>query len=301
VFSKIQEADNIGYLIPPEEIAAFLEDIKDGNYEGNPQLFDSCQTAENEALRAYLKIPKETTGLVVTRPYREDDEDYPLKKWDMITHVGDHSIDNQGYVDVRAGLRLKFEYYVPKEAKDGKVKLKIVRKGEEMTVDVPVQPDRDLLIPPLKDKYPDYFIFGPIVFTPATQEYVQRLGSGGSALLAAIDSPILKRLYDLPAEPGEQLVVIATRMFPHPIAKGYDNRPLGVIAKVNGKEIKNLKQLAELLRDADDEFLRIEMADRNESLVFRTEEIKEATDAILEDEGIRYRASEALRDVWKNE
>jgi hypothetical protein len=157
------------------------------------------------------------------------------------------------------------------------------------------------LIPPLKDKYPDYFIYGPIVFTPATQEYVVRTGSGGSALLWAMDSPILKRMYDLPAEPGEQLVIIASRMFPHPIAKGYDNRPLGVIAKVNGTEIKNLRQLAELLSNADGEFLRFEMGDRNESLVFRTKEMKEATDQILEDEGIRYRASDSLRDVWKNE
>jgi S1-C subfamily serine protease len=300
VFSKIPEADNIGYLIPPEEIKAFLEDIRDGKYEGNPQLFDSYQTAENEALREYLKLSKEATGLIVTRPYREDDEDYPLKKWDVITHIGQHEIDNQGYADVRPGLRLKFQYYVPKVAKDGKVELKVIRKGMEKTIEVPVKPDRDLVIPPLKDKYPEYFIYGPIVFTPATQEYVQRAGSG-TMLLWAMDSPILKRMYDLPAEPGEQLVVIATRMFPHPIAKGYDNRPFAMIAKVNGTEIKNLRQLAELLRDADGEFLRFEMADRNESLVFRTKDIKEATDQILEDEGIRYRASDSLRDVWKDE
>ena len=68
-------------------------------------------------------------------------------------------------------------------------------------------------------------------------------------MLAALDSPLLKRLYDAPEEPGEQLVVIATRMFPHPITKGYDNRPLGVIDEVNGVEVKNLRHLAELLRD----------------------------------------------------
>jgi S1-C subfamily serine protease len=301
VFSKIQEADNIGYLIPPEEIEAFLTDAADGAYEGSPQLFDSYQTAENDALRAYLKLSKETTGLVVTKPYREKaEDDYPLKKWDVITHIGPHDIDNQGYVEVRDGLRLRFQYYVPKLANDGKVELTILRDGDSKVVRVPVAPDRDLLIPTLKEKYPAYFIYGPIVFTPATQEYVRALGGGGTSILAALDSPILKRLYDLPAEKDEQLVVIATRMFPHPITKGYDNRPLGVISKVNGKEIKSLRQLAELLKEADGEFLRFEMADRNESLVFRTSEIKDATEQILVDEGIRYQASEALRDVWKD-
>jgi len=301
VFSKIQEADNIGYLIPPEEIEAFLTDAADGEYEGNPLMFDSYQTAENDALRKYLKMPKETTGVIVTHPYREKQDDYPLKKWDVITHIGPHEIDNQGYVEVRPGLRLKFMYYLPKLADDGEVELTILRKGEAKKIQVAVAADRDLLIPPLKQRYPEYFIYGPIVFTPATQEYLRALGGQGTMMLAALDSPILKRLYDLPAEPGEQLVLIATRMFPHTITKGYDNRPLGVIAKVNGKEIKNLKHLAEVLRDNDEEFLRLETADRNESLVFRTSEIKNSTEQILEDEGIRYQASDDLRKIWDDD
>ncbi len=34
VFSRLQQADNIGYLIPMEEIELFLEDIRDGRYRG---------------------------------------------------------------------------------------------------------------------------------------------------------------------------------------------------------------------------------------------------------------------------
>ena len=55
VFSGIREADNIGYLIPAEEIQAFLTDAGDGQYDGKPLLFESYQTAENDALRAYLE------------------------------------------------------------------------------------------------------------------------------------------------------------------------------------------------------------------------------------------------------
>lgn len=298
VFSKIEKADNIGYLIPPEEIESFLTDVADGKYDGKPLMFDTYQTAENDGLRSYLKIPKETTGVVITQPYREDD--YPLKKWDLVTHVGPHAIDNQGYVEVRPGLRLKFLYYVPKLQNDGNVELTILRDGASQVVQAPVSPDRDLVIPTIKDQYPEYFIYGPIVFEPATQEYVRALGAAGVSMLAALDSPLLKRLYDVPAEPDEQLVLIATRMFPHPSIKGYDNRPLGVISKLNGVEVKNLRHLAELLKDSTDEFLRFETNDRNESLVFRREEIAGATEQILEDEGIRYQASEALRDVFED-
>jgi S1-C subfamily serine protease len=299
VFSKIQEAENIGYLIPPEEIQAFLTDASDGTYDGKPLLFEGCQTAENEAVREYLKIAKDTTGVIVAEAQHVDDEDYPLKKWDVITHVGPHAVDNQGYVEVRDGLRLKFLYYVQKLADDGVIELTILRDGESKVIRVPVSPDRDLVIPTIKDQYPEYFIYGPMVFTAATQEYVRNLGGAGVGMLAALDSPMLKRLYDAPTEEGEQIVVIATKMFPHPIIKGYDNRPLGAIAKLNGVDVKNLRHLAELLRDNTDEFLRFEMDDRNESLVFRRKEIADATEAILTDEGIRYQASEDLRDVFE--
>jgi S1-C subfamily serine protease len=298
VFSGIREAENIGYLIPTEEIQTFLSDAGDGHYDGKPMLFENYQTAENDAVRAFLKMSADTTGVIIADPLPGDDS--PLKKWDVLTHVGPHAIDNQGYVAVRDGLRLKFLYYVQKLASNGIVELTVLRDGESQVLKVPVKPDRNLLVPPLKDLYPEYFIYGPIVFSAATQEYVRGLGGSGLGMLVALDSPLLKRLNDAPEEPGEQLVMIATRLFPHPITKGYDNRPLGVIGSVNGTEVKSLRHLAELLRDCKDEYVRLEMADRSESLVFRTSELKDSTETVLTDEGIRYQASDSLRDVWKD-
>jgi S1-C subfamily serine protease len=296
VFSKINEAENIGYLIPTNEIREFLAKAKDGKYNGNMLLLDEYQTAENDALRKFLKIPADVTGVVVTDPYGDGD-DYPLRKWDVITHVGDHSVDNQGYVDVREGLRMRFLYYVAQLAKDGKIDLTILRDGEKKQVSVPVAPRRETVLPTLQDEYPEYLIYGPLVFEVASQEYVRALGGGGMGALLVLQSPLLKRLYDKPEEPGEQIVIIATRMFPHPSVKGYDNRPLGVIKKLNGKPVKNLRSLAEMLRDSEDEFLRFEMADRSESLVFKRAEIEAATEEILSNEGIRYQSSDSLRDV----
>jgi S1-C subfamily serine protease len=298
VFSKIVEAENIGYLIPTDEIRAFLGGIKKGKYAGNDLLFDDFQTAENDALRAYLKIPANVTGVVITKPYRDTD-DYPLKRWDVITHVGPHAIDNQGYVDVREGLRMRFLYYVARLAKEGKVPLTVFRDGKKKEVSVPVGPRRDLLVPVLEDGYPDYFIYGPVVFTAASQEFVRAASANAGSGLLVMGSPLFTRLYDKPKEPGEQLVVIATRMFPHSSIKGYENRPFGTIAKLNGKHVKNLRSLAELLRDNKDEFLRFEMADLSEALVFRRSEMESTTEEILSNEGIRYQASSSLRDVFE--
>ena len=88
-------------------------------------------------------------------------------------------------------------------------------------------------------------------------------------------------------------------MFPHPLIKGYDNRPLGVIGKLNGKPVKNLRSLAEMIRDSKEEFLRFEMSERSESLVFPRSALEAATEEILSNEGIRYQTSDSLKDVFE--
>ena len=72
VFSHIPSAQNIGYLIPVEEIRMFLEDIGDGKYDGKPRILDDFQTVENDALRKRLGLPKGITGMMVAEPYRND-------------------------------------------------------------------------------------------------------------------------------------------------------------------------------------------------------------------------------------
>ena len=67
VFSKLQQADNIGYIIPMEEIELFLKDVEDGRYDGKPSLIDTFQHLENEALRGKLKLDKKTTGVLLRK------------------------------------------------------------------------------------------------------------------------------------------------------------------------------------------------------------------------------------------
>ena len=67
-FSHLGSADNIGYIIPNEEIELFLQDIADGHYDGKPAMFDDLQTLENPALREFLKLDKSVQGMVVHKP-----------------------------------------------------------------------------------------------------------------------------------------------------------------------------------------------------------------------------------------
>ena len=67
-FSGLRQADNIGYVIPYEEIALFLKDVADGHYDGKPVLLDATRPLENGAIRSKLGLDAKTTGVLVTWP-----------------------------------------------------------------------------------------------------------------------------------------------------------------------------------------------------------------------------------------
>jgi S1-C subfamily serine protease len=293
VFSKIKEGDNIGYLLAADEIRGFLKDIEDGHFDGKPQIWDYLLTTENEALRAKLGLKKEA-GMVVYLPFSSA-PDYPLKKWDVITHIGGQALDSQGNAKVNDSLRLQFQYLVPKLAKDGRVTLTIVRDRKPMDVQVPVRPDGNYVMPFLLGRYPRYFICGPMVFMPAYQDIALRLPS---QLMMFNQSPLLSMVMSHPEFAGQEIVTLGYGLLPHRTSKGYSPSPFTVVTHVNGTAVKNMRQLVELLRDAKGEFLTIDLAGTSPPLVFRRDEVLKATEDILSDEGVRKQYSDDLEDVW---
>jgi S1-C subfamily serine protease len=302
VFSLIQNAQNIGYLIPVEEIQFFLNDIADGRYDGKPQMFDLIQTVENDALRRRLGLPKGISGVMVAQPYQNGIA-YPLQEWDVITQIGDMPVDSDGKVAIRYDLRLSASYLAQKFAKNGFLQLTVYRDGKLVKINLPVRPKRDLVIPYLMETHPRFFIFGPFVFSQTTQDYLDRLGNQRPASFGRQPSPLVTRRYDKPAFENEELVVVSSPLFPHRITKGYDDPNRAVLSEVNGVQVQNLRHLVEILRDNRDEQISFKFAASgvltHETMVFNRAELMEATGKILEENGIRYPFSPDLRAVWE--
>ena len=294
-FSRLNNSQNIGYIIPGVEIELFLKDIASGHYTGKPAMFDELQTFENAALRSFLKADSKVHGVLVFEPF-DDDPSYPLKQWDIITKIGDQPIDDQGMITLRADLRVSFRYLIQTIAQDGKLPLTIRRVGQEMSVAVPVAPKRPLVMPFLGESYPSYYIFGPIVFCKASQDFARSVvGSSTYSALTwdIIGSPLTERLVDKPAFPGEELVAVSSPFFPHKLSTGYNMSPVGYVVKsVNGIAIKNLIHLAQVVNDSKDDFLKFEFYGHDlEALVFPRQAMKDATEGILSDNDIRSQGS----------
>jgi len=297
VFSQLGGAQNIGYIIPCEEIELFLSDIADGKYDGKPTMFDELQTLENPALRAFLKLDKSAEGIVVHKPYGKG-ADYPLKKWDLISHIGGNTIDDQGMVQVENNLRIRFQYLIQKLTKNGKVPITVVRAGKEIPVQLPVPTSRPMLLPDLSGKYPSYFIYGPLVFASASMQLVGAVSGAGHG--GFLGTPLVSRFLEPPAFTGEEIVVVSSPFLPHKLAAGYSN-PMGrVVSTVNRVQIRNLRHLVQVLRDSRDTFVTVEFAGHlGEDLVFTRTEILAATEDILTDNGIRNQGSPDTLEAWR--
>ena len=293
-------AENIGYIIPCEEIELFLRGVKGGRTYAKAALFDELQTLQNPALRSFLKVGDDVKGLVVSNPDRKDPA-YPLRKWDVISRIGDTPIDDEGMIRVNDTLRVGFQYMIQKIIRDGKVRLTVVRGGKPLELDLPLATTRTMLIPDLQGAYPSYFVYGPLVFSTATSQFYAGIAGNAGVLteLGYLGSPLVTRRGEQPAFPGEALVVVASPFFPHKLSKGYDSPQVSVVATVNGIPIKNLAHLVAVLRDEKDEFIRFEFAGRaREALIFRRQEILAATDDILGDNGVRSQGSPDTLAIW---
>jgi S1-C subfamily serine protease len=301
-FSKLGgDTQNIGYIIPNEEIELFLKDIVGGQYHGKPAIYDEMQTLENPALRSFLQLDKSVEGMIVHRPDKSD-ASYPLKEWDVVTRIGDAPIDNQGMIKLDQDLRVRFNYLVQRLAKNGQVPLTIVRAGKVMQIQLPTPSEHRTLVADLNGAYPSYFIYGPLVFSRASREMMGAFEkqTGWIRALGYLKSPLITEGFGPPDAEREDLAVVSSPFFPDKLVNGYSSAQSAVVASINGEHVRSLAHLVALLRDLKDPFVSIEFDQRgSEALVFSRPEILAATDEILTDNGIRSQGSPDMMTIWQ--
>jgi S1-C subfamily serine protease len=290
----------IGYIIPNEEIDIFMHGLKRGKVDDKPGLYDEWQDLQNADLRSYLRLSPAVHGILVRVPF-DSAPSYPLKVGDVITKIGDTPIDDEGMIAIPGDLRISFLYRIQQIQKDRQVGLTVIRNGREGRISVPLITAVPRLLPYLTGQYPSYFIYGPLVFEGATDEYAAeaersiRTGSN----FAEKGNPLVIRRGDRPAYPGEELVVIPCPYFSDKITQGYVNHVGWVVKDINGIQVRNLKNLVGILRDCRDRFVKFDFYGRYvDSLVFDRSKLEAATDRILGDNNIRSQGSPDIMSIW---
>ncbi len=311
VVSRLNEAENVGFVIPNEEIQHFLNDIADGEYSGRPGLNFSGQVVQNPALRERFGLPPGTSGILVIRllgpsvesggEMSETTDANQLQELDVITAVNGVPLDSEGMVRLDDGIRVPFDYPIALLTEADTVDVTLIRDSTERTIELPLSRSTPTLMPSYDGTYPPFFICGPLVFSPVRSDALT-VYLANQPLLYALGSPMVDRDNSLLRFPDEELVVVTAPLLPHRTTRGY-GEPFGqVVDSINGITIRNLPHLVEVLRDSRDEFLTIRFAESGypSVMVFRRQEMMEATTEVMLENGIPAQGSAEIMEIWNN-
>ncbi len=303
VFSRIREADNIGYVIPTEEISLFLSDVEDGYYDGKWLFPYHLSKLQNRNIREQYKLSKEMGGLLVSNTLDGNLGAEGLQARDILLKIGDHDIDRTGNVRIRDDLRLGLKYLIPKLADNGYLPVTLIRNGLQQSTKIKLSKELNRLLPYQGESQPEYFIYGPLSFTVISQEFVLGMPKNLKQSLSGRGFEPLYRRLEQRKQAGQQLVTCPSKMFAHPMTKGMSDPLYSVLKRINGNEIVNLEQLVRILSElnpSDTAIFEFDTVDhtRTNTIVLKHSEVLKSMEDILSDNGIRKPFSSNFNGLW---
>lgn len=276
---KHEDAENIGYVIPTPVIGHFIQDYeKHSKYTGFPVIGIEWQKMENPDLRKKMGMESHQKGVRIRRIEPTAPESQVLKPSDIILSFDGVNIANDGTVPFRHGERIGFSYLISQKYTGDSALVKILRNKEILEFNIKLAIHKKLIPGHIGGKPPSYFIVAGFVFTTVSVPYL-RSEYGKEYEFDAPVKLLDKHLHAMAQSVDEQLVVVS-QVLVSDINIGYEEIVNTQVLAFNGKPVKNLKCLAEMVENCDDEYMEFSL-DYDQIVVLQTKTAKEATLDIL--------------------
>ncbi|XP_065829217.1 uncharacterized protein [Oscarella lobularis] len=252
-FETLNNAENIGYIIPIPVVNHFLRDYEvHGSYVGFCKMGIRWQTLESENMRNYLGLSLHQTGVLITRVLPLCPARNALKKGDVLMSIDEQVIADNGTVHFRGNERITFHYSLSQKYVHDECRMRVLRSREVQDICVTLGTMLDLVPRLLNGKRPSYLVHGGLVFTPLTQPFLSHQWGRDWEEKAPI------RLCSYVSygfiEKKDQEIVILSQVLSHELTVGYEGIAFLQLLLFNGKEVLNLRHLAEMLDAEADAF-----------------------------------------------
>jgi S1-C subfamily serine protease len=264
-----------GCAIPVAVIRQFLEDVADGRLDGIPKLGIAYQSLENPALRASLGVRPEATGVLVDSVFAGSPVAEALHPGDVLLALDGRPIADDGTVEFRPRERTRFAYELDQRQLGSSIRLRLLRDGAVREVDVRLTLARGegSLVPRLYDEAGQYYVFGGLVFASVTWNYAM-------AVANQFPNPqVAAALFREQEVPGQQLVALAD-VLTGDVNRGYEGEGGDLVRAVDGKPVRNLAELVELVEGGTGEFVTFTDGD-GERITLARREAVESTPVLL--------------------
>jgi S1-C subfamily serine protease len=229
-FQKMTGVDNIGEMVPPPIIRAFLDGIALGKRPDVPALGITTQNLENPLLRRQLGVPAAASGVAVVAVDHGGSADGLLESRDVITMIEGLPIANNGTIQYLTRYRTRYDVVLGNRYIGDKVQLEILRRGERRTVDVTLGAWQPLVARARYDLPPCYFVYGGLVFQSLTRDFLTTWDKWWNKA----PKEFLYYYYMGARTPERHEVVILTQILADEINIGYGHLYNEGVAKVNG-------------------------------------------------------------------
>jgi S1-C subfamily serine protease len=252
VMQSMPGAQNIGYIVPANIIRHVLKDLEDGKYDGFPEIGVFVGILESPAARRHAGLTERETGLTVIHVHAASPAREQLAQGDVILGIDGHPVANDGTVEFRPGERTSFAYWIQQHQIGEHISILRLRQGIRSEVLIPLRNRHEDFHPvstPVFDQKPAYVVFGGLVFTGLTRNYLETYGDqwttqAPSGLLTLMEEELAK---DLSAPP-----VILAHVLANDVTEGYQEMRSWPVASINGKSVKSMADVRPALEGDSD-------------------------------------------------
>ena len=289
VMQVISKSQNIGYLVPVNMVEHFIEDMKDGRYDGFADLGIGTQKMENPTLRRYYDLDDNITGVLVDKILYNSSLKGIIKEADILIKVDGHKIEDDGTVAFREYEYTNYQYFIDRYQMGESIKLDIIRDKKKMQIDAQlkyVADDMYLVKTTRYDTMPSYFVYGGYVFSPLTRNLI-RSTTRNRLMLSYLASQW--------QEEDVKEKVVLLKVLASNLTRGNNDFGMWTIEKINGEKFVDFKAFYEKMQNAKEKYIVLEDEDGVKVIIDR-EEAQAKQSEILKKYNIEFDKSIDFRD-----
>jgi len=263
VMQGLVKANNIGYLVPSLIINTFLQDIKDARVDGFDNSETRIQSLSNDTLKEYYGITHHQ-GVIVSHL---DKNEKQLKLGDLILSIDNHPVSHEGTVETPYGM-MSYKHLLQTKPIGETLSFKIIRDSKPLTINYILKKKYEM-VRTLKGMEPRYLVYGGLVFSPLTHNYLKAINLESSNFeLFFFDNCRTKHII----EP----VILQYEVLEHSINSGYVTHG-DVVKSVNGVLVEDFAHFVKLIDSVDTPYAVIEFIDEDfKKIILDTQKAKES-------------------------
>jgi S1-C subfamily serine protease len=294
-FQALEDAENIGYVIPAPVIRHFLADLEDGRIDGFPSLGLRVQVLESRAHRRALGLAPDSGGVLVNRVVYEGSCWEVVRRGDILLSIDGAAVAPDGTVRFRRGQRIEMGWLASRLFVGDRIAVEVWRGGVVLTCTVTLRPPQPLVPWDRHEMKPDYVLYGGLLFVPLTRDYLKTWGEEWRERAP-------RRLMTLYRHglrtPERHEVVMLQKVLADDVNRGYHDVESVVIERAQGTRVASLAHLVRILESTAEPYVRFVTDDgeeivldrhvavrRQQAILRRYGVPRDASDGILPDEG----------------